>query len=145
MLCPQWCPTVWDPMVCSPPGSSLHGILQVRLLEWVAISSSRGSSQSMDWTCISYVPCIASGVFITEPLGKAPKGLWKTKNNNGSWQSRDDWKLWNPEKWISSLLNYSQFLTSELPSSKKARFHLKWTCLWRSLHMKAKHLGFSLA
>ena len=41
-----------DPMDCSPPGSSVHGISQARILEWVAISLSRGSSQPRDWTCI---------------------------------------------------------------------------------------------
>ena len=40
----QLCLTLCDPMDCSPPGSSVHGILQVRILEWVAISLSRGSS-----------------------------------------------------------------------------------------------------
>ena len=46
MLMPvaQWCPALCHPMDCSPPGSSVHGILQARKLEWVAISSSRGSS-----------------------------------------------------------------------------------------------------
>ena len=38
----QSCPTLCDPMDCSPPGSSVHGILQARTLEWVAISFSRG-------------------------------------------------------------------------------------------------------
>ena len=42
----QSCPTLCDLMDCSPPGSSVHGILQARILEWVAISSSRGSSWS---------------------------------------------------------------------------------------------------
>ena len=46
----QLCLTLCDPMDCSPPGSSTHGILQVRVLEWVAISSSRGSSQPRDQT-----------------------------------------------------------------------------------------------
>ena len=41
-------PTLCDPMDCSPPGSSVHGILQARILEWVAMSSSRGSSQPRD-------------------------------------------------------------------------------------------------
>ena len=41
---PQSCPTLWDPMDCSLPGSPVHGILQARVLEWVAISFSRGSS-----------------------------------------------------------------------------------------------------
>ena len=40
-------------MVCSPAGSSVHGISQARILEWAAISFSRGSSQVRDWTCIS--------------------------------------------------------------------------------------------
>ena len=39
-----------DPMDCSLPGSSVHGILQARILEWVAISFSRGSSQPRNWT-----------------------------------------------------------------------------------------------
>ena len=43
----QSCLTLCGPMDCSPPGSSVHGISQARILEWVAISSSRGSSQSM--------------------------------------------------------------------------------------------------
>ena len=40
----QSCPTLCDPMDCSPPGSSVHGISQARMLEWVVISFSRGSS-----------------------------------------------------------------------------------------------------
>ena len=40
----QSCPTLRNPVDCSPPGSSLHGILQARILEWVAISFSRGSA-----------------------------------------------------------------------------------------------------
>ena len=46
----QSCPTLCDPMDCSPPGSSVHGILQTRIPEWVAISSSRGSSPPKDRT-----------------------------------------------------------------------------------------------
>ena len=50
--------TLWDSMDCSLPGSSVHGIFLARILEWVAIFYSRGSSQSMDWTFIPYVSCI---------------------------------------------------------------------------------------
>ena len=53
----QSCPTLFDPMVCSPPGSSVHGILQARILEWVAMPSSRGSSWPRNGTHISYVSC----------------------------------------------------------------------------------------
>ena len=52
----QSCPTLCDPMYCSPPGSSLHGILQARVLERVAISFSRGSSRPRDWTRVSCIP-----------------------------------------------------------------------------------------
>ena len=44
----QSCPALCDPMDCSPPGSTIHGILQARVLEWGAISFSRGSSQPRD-------------------------------------------------------------------------------------------------
>ena len=46
--------TQWDPVDCSPPGSSVRGILQARTLEWVAISSSRGSSRPRDGTRVSH-------------------------------------------------------------------------------------------
>ena len=55
----QLCLTLCHPMDCSPLGSSVHGSLQARLLEWVAISSSRGSSRPRDWNCVSYVSCIS--------------------------------------------------------------------------------------
>ena len=58
-------------MNCSPPGSSVHEILQARILEWVALPSSRGSSQPKDQTLISCVSCIAGRFFIAEPLGTA--------------------------------------------------------------------------
>ena len=48
----QSCLTLWDPMDCSPPGSSAHGILQARTLEWVAIHFFRWFSQPRDQTCI---------------------------------------------------------------------------------------------
>ena len=49
----QSCPTFCDPMDCSPPGSSVHGILQARILEWVVIPFSKGSSPPRDWTLVS--------------------------------------------------------------------------------------------
>ena len=53
------CSTLCNSMDCSLIGSSLHGILQARTLEWVAMPSSRGSSWPRDWTCISWVSCIS--------------------------------------------------------------------------------------
>ena len=54
----QSCPTLYDLMDCNPPGSSVLGILQARMLEWVAISSSKESSQPRDWNCVSCISCI---------------------------------------------------------------------------------------
>ena len=50
----QFCQTLCDPVDCSPPGSSVHRISQTRILEWAAISSSRGSSRLRDRTCVSF-------------------------------------------------------------------------------------------
>ena len=49
----QSCPALCDPMDCSPPGSSVHGVLQASTLEWVAVPLFRGSSQSRDQTWVS--------------------------------------------------------------------------------------------
>ena len=57
------CPTLCHPIDCDPPGSSVHGILQVRVLAWVAMPSSRGSSQPRDQTHISCISCIAGRFF----------------------------------------------------------------------------------
>ena len=57
VLVTQLCPTIFDPIDCSPPGSSVHGILQARILQWVAIPFSRGSFQSKDWTPVSFIAC----------------------------------------------------------------------------------------
>ena len=51
----QLCPTLFDPVECNLPGSSLHGVLQARLLEWVATPFFRGSSPPRDRTHVSYV------------------------------------------------------------------------------------------
>ena len=69
-LAAKSCPTLCDPMDCSPPSSSIHGISQARILEGVAASFSRGSSQHGNCTHIS---CLAGSFFITKPPGK-PKG-----------------------------------------------------------------------
>ena len=69
---PQSCPTLWDSMDCSPPGSSVHGIFQARILEWVAMPSSRGSFQPRDQTQIS---CIAAGFFT----------IWATREAQEDW------------------------------------------------------------
>ena len=71
-LVTQSCLTVGDPTDCSLPGSSVHGILQARILEWVAMPSSRGSSQARDGTQISR---IVGRSLPSEPPGSPREGM----------------------------------------------------------------------
>ena len=57
-MCFQLCLILCDHVDCRLPGSSVHRILQAKIVEWVAISSSRGFSQHRDWTSVSYSSCI---------------------------------------------------------------------------------------
>ena len=76
----QSCPTPCDPMDCSPPGSSVHGILQARILQCVAMPSFRGSSQSRDRTYVSCVSCAGRQTLYHRVIAKScptlrPHGL----------------------------------------------------------------------
>ena len=77
MLVAQSCLTFCDPMDCSPSGFSVHGLLQARILEWVVIPFSTGSSQPRDQTWVS---CIARGSFT----------IWSTKEAPIKWDSNKD-------------------------------------------------------
>ena len=73
VLCPvaQSCPTLCDPVDYCPPGSSVHGILQARILEWVAMPSSRGSSQPRDEPKSLKAPALGGGFFTTSATWEA--------------------------------------------------------------------------
>ena len=75
VLVAQSCPTLCDPMDCSPPGSTVHGILQARILEWVAIPFSRGSSWPRNQSWVSFI----AGGFLT---------VWATREAWGFKQRR---------------------------------------------------------
>ena len=77
----QSCPTLCDTADCSPPSSSVHGILQARILEWVAISFSRGSSSPRDQTWVS---CIAGRVLII---------FWATRDYSTEVQNGEGMKM----------------------------------------------------
>ena len=84
VLVAQLCPTLCDPMDCSPSDYSDHGIFQARILEWVAISFSRGSSRPRDQTQVS---CIVGRLFT----------VWATREAhmiNGSPSKETFCKLW---------------------------------------------------
>ena len=93
----QLCPTLCDPTDCNPPGSSVHGILQARILEWVASPFSRGSSWPRDRTLIS---CITGRVFT----------IWATGRSL-------------PQEYIIILNNFSLFF---LPVLLRYNWHTAW-------------------
>ena len=69
----------YDPMDCSPPGFSIHGIFQARILEWIAIAFSRESFQPRDQACASRVSWITGRLFTAEPLGKPNSTVFQFK------------------------------------------------------------------
>ena len=77
--CAQSCPALCGPMDCSPPGSSVHGILQPRILEWVAVSSSRGSSGTMDRT---HVSCIGRQILFHRATLEEPNQVYSNIKKN---------------------------------------------------------------
>ena len=66
----QSCPTLWNPLDYSRLGSSVHGILQARILEWVAMPSSRASFWPRDQTHVFCISCDEGKFFTAEPPGK---------------------------------------------------------------------------
>ena len=76
----QLCPTLWDAMDCNPPGSSVHGILQARILEWVAVPSSRGSSDPGTKPISLVSSALAGGFFGTSAIWEAHKNSSSSEN-----------------------------------------------------------------
>ena len=71
----QSCPTLCILVDCSPPGSSVHGISQARIQDWLAISYSRGSSQPKDGTHVSCISCIGRWVLYNSATWEAQQGI----------------------------------------------------------------------
>ena len=87
----QFCPTLWGPMDCSPPDSSVHGTSQERTLEWVAMPSSRGSSQPTDWTASFMSPALAGRFFTTRATRKSPASTLRSLQFGHSVVSESLW------------------------------------------------------
>ena len=104
VLVTQLRPTLCDPTGCSLPGSSVYGILQARILEWIVIPFSRGSFQSRNWAQVS---CVAGRFFTVWATGKIRKTI--------------DLTIWTfVSKTISLLFNMlSRFIIAFLPKNKR--------------------------
>ena len=104
------CLTLCNPLDRSPSSSSVHRISQARILEWVVISSSRGSSQPRDRSCISYISALAGGFFTTRPPGK-PTAYMEARLSNCEWLL-GNWiqPLGLHPQWCFLSLSYGRFL-----------------------------------
>ena len=71
----QSCSTLWNSVACSLPDSPIHGVLQARILKWVAMPSSRESALPRDQIWISCSSCIAGGFFTAEPPEKPKRTI----------------------------------------------------------------------
>ena len=78
-----------DPMDFSPQGSSVHGIFQARIVEWVLISFCQGSSPSKDWTCVTCISLLAGGFFITSATWEAKVKVLVTQSCPTLWNPMD--------------------------------------------------------
>ena len=100
--------------LCSLPSSSTHGMLQAKILEWVAVPFSRGSSQPRDWTQVSWISCKEGRFFTTESQGSL--SLFGTSNKCSSSLHHKlvsvDWLDWlsdrQAQQWKFSLREYKR-------------------------------------
>ena len=125
-LVTQSYPNLCNPMDCSSPGSSIHGILQARILEWFAISFSRGSSRPRYQTWVS---CIPGRFFTIWTTREAPLLVLKSilyfliRHNTGKYQSN--------QKMVRRKLNVTNYvLISVKDSSGRQSQQLSWDALY---------------
>ena len=114
-LVAQSCPTLCSPMDCSPPGSSVHGIFQARVLEQVAVFSSSGSFLPRDQTGVSCISCIGRRILYHSATWEAltqnysrekdnAAGTFKRKSLEGPsvWETGFECQVW-PADWIKNI------------------------------------------
>ena len=102
-------------MNCSPPGSSVHGIFQARILEWIAISYFRGSSQPRDES-VSLVSALAGGFFTTAPPGKPMVYV-----NNGILLSHKKNEMM---PFAATWMQLETIILSEISQKEKNKYHM---------------------
>ena len=102
-LCAQSCLTVCDAMDCNPTGSSVHGILLARILEWVVISFSRGSSRPRDQTRVSCVSSVTGRFFTRWAILKLSCEIPTKFTIVGQGAQAEDCKCWVWMVWVQNL------------------------------------------
>ena len=131
-------------MACTPPGSSVHGILQARILEWVAISFSRGSSQPRDWTRVSCVSCIPCGSDVKEsacsagdPVSTPEPGRYPGRGH------RQPTPVFSPGEFHGQVAGYSPQGHKELDTTERLT-HTQTLKLEQALFFFLKTIVFSV-
>ena len=106
----------WDPMDCSPPGFSVHRISQARILEWVAISYSRGPSQPRDWTHVSCIFCTGRWILYHYQFLIMQIKLMSTNKGQNSRVSRNlkDNLIQTSVLWIRTVIQVPDFSVCSL-------------------------------
>ena len=132
----QSCPTLCNPIDYSPPGSTVHRILQARILGWVALSSSRGSSRPRDWTwvsCISFFAATAKSLQLCLTLCNPIDGSPPASPIPGILQARTlEWvviSFSNAWKWKVKVTSFSHVWLLATP--------------WTAAHQAPPPMGFS--
>ena len=122
----QSCLTLCDPIDCSPPGSSVHGILQARILEWLAIPFSRGSSWLRNQTQVS---CFVGTFFAVWATRHYLCVYWRTKNISISlFYAVKSWRMWFNIRILAWNVN---FLLCLLLNSYRIKKHSLVACwIW---------------
>ena len=151
----QWCLTFWNSMVCSPPSSSVHGIIPTRILSGLPFPFPGESSQLRDGTLISYSFFIASKFFTTEKPGiymtpSCPLGFPGDSNGKNiclKWgrPGFDPWvrkiscrRTWQPTPVLSpgkfhgwrSLVGYSPWGCKDPDTTERLHFHFSLSCIF---------------
>ena len=125
-ICAQSCLTLSDPMDCNLPGSSVHGILQARILEWATISVSRGSLPARDQTHVSCISCIGRWVLYHRTTQEASR--------SGKWYKTNQQQVFKLNCLPGTILGTEKMKLLALVSPLK-EFHF----LWRS-HLTSQYL-----
>ena len=127
VLAAQLCTTLCNPVDCRPPGSSVHGILSARILEWVPIPFSRGSSEPREWIWVSCTAVRFSTIWATREVHEKPRQhIKKLRHHSGNkgrmwffhWSCTDvkvgPWKNWVPKNWCFWIVVLEKNLESPL-------------------------------
>ena len=132
----QSCPTLCNPVDCSLPGSSVHGILQARILEWVAISFSRGSSWLRDQTQVSRIAGRCLTLWTTREAPTSDSGVKNSPVVQGTRVWPLVWEDPQSREWLPTPV----FLPRESHGKRSLEGYSPWghkesdTTVWQSLH-----------